>query len=205
MRPGGGALQLLGRLKEKPVALEEARAADVGDRLEPGLVRLEGMNELGRRRGCELRRRSFDHGFDQIEAAECALERKLVPAPFDVRRQERIDVGIQAEMGDRIDRAGGGEHECGRDHQPCMRKAVCDDCGERARNGGSGARLALRPSGSGRRISELIGQWKARILSSGTSALGQFAPASSRRGARTRIRRAAGRRAGSPAPSDPWF
>src|SRR5918999_1621097 len=122
-----GALNLLRCLKEQPVAGEEFAPIGLRNRAKPIFL----LRQPSRQRGCrltdEFRRRCPDDDDDLFEAAEGLLECNLAFAPFEVGREQHIDVRGDGEIPGRVDPGSQCQEQSKNHHRQSVARAELDD------------------------------------------------------------------------------
>ena len=106
---------------------EELGEAGIGDRFEIRLVLGERVRQGRRGRRSQFRGRRLDDDFDQFITSELAFEHDLALHPVELIRKQRIDVGIDGEVGGRIVGAGQRHEQADGDDRPRMAQAEVDD------------------------------------------------------------------------------
>ena len=71
--------------------------------------------ERGRRRGGELRCRTFHHGKDRAVPVESGVELNVTLAPVQVGRNQRVDIGVNFKVAGRIEAGRDRKSECDQD------------------------------------------------------------------------------------------
>ena len=79
-----------------------------------GVAPQRRRQRVGRRRR-EFRRRRVDDRVDDLEAAEGVFERQAALPPGQILRQQRVNVGVQREMGGGVNAAGNSEQDAKND------------------------------------------------------------------------------------------
>ena len=97
--------------KQQPVLFEELAGTERGDRFEILRVARKLLRErLGRRAG-EFWCRSLNHRENQPVAVERLFELVVALAPVEVRRNQRVDVGVDGEVPGRIEAGSNRQHK----------------------------------------------------------------------------------------------
>src|SRR5215208_2153332 len=97
------ALKLLGYLKQQPIAGEEFAAAGLRDRAKPIFLLRQPVRQSDCRLTDEFRRWRADDDNNLFEAVKRLLECNLAFAPFEVGRQQHIDIRGDGEILGHVD------------------------------------------------------------------------------------------------------
>ena len=111
------------RQEQQPVLFKELPRAKRLDRFEMLGIASQFLVERGARGVREFRRRRFHHGQDRPVAVESLVELNVALAPIQIRRDQRVDVGVDLELSGGIEARRDRKDECDQDSE--RRQTVC--------------------------------------------------------------------------------